>query len=277
MNHLDTVTTYGLDAMSVSAHRLRKTPGKQTTMNHFDTVTSDRSAGNSMNRRHLLKMIGFGAAALAAGIAGTAERTRAQSAVTLYRTTTPLNFRSGPGTSYAVITVIPAGGTVGHAGTVQNSFYEVSYNGTYGWVHKDYLAPASGSSDPVIVGEGRATAAVNLRSGPSTGHQVLRVVAAGTWVKISNTVQNGFRYVVHNGLAGWIADQYLSQSSDDQGGNYKTTTTALNLRAEPSTSASILTIMPAGAKVQLLHMAASGFGNVNYNGMQGWAHLDYLK
>jgi uncharacterized protein YraI len=248
----------------------------------FDTFSRHDAASATMarpmNRRHLFKLMGLGAAAVAVGAATMPDLAGAQSA-TQYKTTTALNFRSGPGTSYSVIRVIPAGGIVAHTGKAQNYFFEVGYGGTYGWVHKDYLAPASGTgSDPVIVGSAATTSAVNLRSGPSTSHQVLRVVAAGATVQTSSTVQNGFRYVIHNGLAGWISDQYLSAGgSDDQGGNYRTTTTALNLRAEPSTSARILTVMPAGARVQLLHTGVGSFGNVNYNGLQGWAHLDYLK
>jgi uncharacterized protein YraI len=249
----------------------------------FETFTRDSAAstamGRPMNRRHLLKLIGIGTAAVAVGVAGVAENAGAQS-YTQYKTTTALNLRSGPATTYSVIKVIPAGGVVTYAGVSQNGFYKVGYGDAYGWAHKDYLAPVSGGtgSDPVMLGSASTTTAVNLRSGPSTSHQVLRVVAAGASVQISSTVQSGFRYVIHNGLAGWIADQYLSAGgSDDQGGNYRTTTTALNLRAEPSTSAKVLTVMPAGARVQMLHTGVGSFANVNYNGMQGWAHLDYLK
>ena len=240
----------------------------------FGTTGVDPDA--TANRRQVMKMIaGLGAAALAAGVVGKTD-TFAAATATQYKTTTNLNFRSGPGMSYKVIRVIPAGGIMAHTGAVKNSFFEVGYGGTYGWVHKDYLAPVGSSGDPVIVGSARTKANVNLRSGPSTGHQVLRVVAAGSVVKVSNTVRSGFRYVVHNGLAGWIADQYLG-SGDDQGGNYRRATANLNLRAEPSTSSRVLLVIPAGAKVQLLHTAANGFANVNYGGKQGWAHLDYLK
>lgn len=65
----------------------------------------------------------------------------------------------------------------------------------------------------MIVGTATTTDYVNLRSGPSTSHQVLRVVASGAAVQVSSTVQNGYRYVIHNGLAGWIADQYLSSGA----------------------------------------------------------------
>ncbi len=228
-----------------------------------------------MSRRRVFRLMGaVGAATLAVGIAGTAERASAQSAAQ-YKTTAALNLRSGAGTTYGVIAVMPLGTIVAATGNRANGFFEVGYNGTYGWAHSDYLTPVTGGGDPSIVGNARTTTAVNLRSGPSTGHQVLRVVGEGTWVEVSDTVENGFRYVIHQGLAGWIYDAYLT-SADDQGGNYATTTAALNLRAEPSTSAAVLTVMPRGSRVQVLHTQAGDFINVNYNGMQGWAHKDYL-
>lgn len=245
--------------------------------NTFDTVTSRNTFGKSTNRRQFLRMMGVGAAAIALGTAGSIQHLAANSSGE-YKTTAALNLRSGPATTYSVMLVIPFGGHVSYAGSTQNGFFKVSYGSTQGWAHSDYLVPAGGSNtgDPVIVADRQTTTAVNLRSGPSTGHQVLRVVPGGSRVQISDTVQNGFRYVIHNGLAGWMADQYLGGFPDDQGGNYRTTTTALNLRAEPSTAARILTVMHAGARVQMLHTQAGGFANVNYNGMQGWAHLDYL-
>ncbi len=135
----------------------------------------------------------------------------------------------------------------------------------------------STGTDPVIVGTAATTAYVNLRSGPSTRHQVLRVVASGAAVQISNTVQNGYRYVIHNGLAGWIADQYLSSGGSQPSGETFTTTSALNLRAEPSTSAKVLLVMPSGAVVKALSGTAAGWRQVSYNGTTGWAATAYLN
>ncbi len=235
------------------------------------------ATGQSLTRRAALgKAFSIGTAALAVGVAGRLTVSDAL-AVTQYKTTAALNFRSGPGLSYSIMAVIPAGTIVAHTGASKNGFYEVGYNGTYGWVSAGYLTPYSGGS-PVIISSTRTTAAVNLRSGPSTSHQVLRVVAAGTWVDISGTVQNGFRYVVHQGLGGWIFDQYLSRSGEvPYDPNYATTTAALNLRAEPSTSARILTVMPSGARVKLLDGYSNGFRKVSYNGLTGWAYTAYLN
>jgi uncharacterized protein YraI len=235
-----------------------------------------------MTRRAALRTLGTGSLALAlAGVMarGGVGTAAAAQAVQQYKTTTAVNFRAGPGTNYSVIQVIPAGGIVVHTGAVQNSFSEVSYGGTYGWVHKDYLVPVSGPA-PVISGQGWTMSSVNLRSGPGTTYAALRVVPSGALIGTSTTVQNGFRSVAYQGQAGWMADAYISFTNgngDDQGGHYKTTTASLNLRAEPSTTAKILTVIPAGARVQLLHTQVGQFVNVNYNGQQGWVAAAYLR
>jgi uncharacterized protein YraI len=196
-----------------------------------------------------------------------------------YTVTANANFRTGPGTSYSIITVIAKGATFTLNAREQNNYYSVNFKGTNGWVYAPLIVPVGSSTpDPVIVGEARTSTAVNLRSGPSTGNTVLRVVASGTWVQVSNTVQNGFRYVVHEGLAGWMADQYLVWPNDSgQGGETFTTTADLNLRAEPNTSARVLLVMPSGSVVKALAGTAPGWRQVSFNGTAGWASTNYLN
>lgn len=56
------------------------------------------------------------------------------------------------------------------------------------------------------------------------------------------------------------------------------TTANLNLRKSPSTSASILAVIPSGTVVTLVSSAQSnGFYNVKYNGITGWSYASYLK
>jgi uncharacterized protein YraI len=56
------------------------------------------------------------------------------------------------------------------------------------------------------------------------------------------------------------------------------TTDALNLRAEPSLSAEILLVMPASAALEWdpTQDDIDGFVAVSYEGVDGWAHRDYL-
>jgi uncharacterized protein YraI len=80
-----------------------------------------------------------------------------------YVSTDALNFRSGPSTSYGVITVMYSGAGVEIMGDPQAGFYPIRYNGTKGWASSDYItigsaapttpdpAPGNGSTDIVSI------------------------------------------------------------------------------------------------------------------------------
>ena len=56
------------------------------------------------------------------------------------------------------------------------------------------------------------------------------------------------------------------------------TTTNLNLRSGPSTTSGVLAVIPSGATVSVLDADASnGFYKVEYNGVTGYAHGNYLS
>jgi SH3-like domain-containing protein len=55
------------------------------------------------------------------------------------------------------------------------------------------------------------------------------------------------------------------------------TTTAVNLRATPSTGAKVLAVVPEGAIVGDLEESANGFRKVSYKGAIGWCWADYLR
>lgn len=237
-----------------------------------------------VTRRQVLgKALGFGAGALTVAVAGTALTAGAQEVAPAnhtsepYKTTAALNLRTGPSTSHRVILVMPKGATVTLQERYENGFYYVNYKGQLGWAHHDYLVKAGQPTDPVVIGTRVATTRLNLRSGPSTSNQILDVVDKGATVSITDQVRNGYRYVIqHSGPAGWVIDSGLG-TGGPPGGDTRTTTARLNLRAEPSTRARVLLVMPAGATVQATHVAANGFLQVSYKGTSGWASLDYLR
>lgn len=53
--------------------------------------------------------------------------------------TEDVNLRSGPGTSFEVITVVPGGAEVAASTQVDAGFVEASFRGTRGWIAADYL------------------------------------------------------------------------------------------------------------------------------------------
>jgi len=236
------------------------------------------------SRRSILKAaaaIGAGAA-LAGPALGTLSPAAARSTDSLIVNTAGARLRSGPGTGYAILASLAKGTEVryladgGTANGYRWSKVKVLSTGKEGYVAASLLSAPDGSSAPVIIGTMYTSASVNLRSGPSTGHQVLRVVASGSAVQASDTASNGFRYVIHNGLAGWIAESYLAWRDAPSEGTF-TTTARLNLRAQPSTAATVLAIMPSGSVVTALSGTAPGWRQVSWKGTVGWASTNYLN
>jgi len=56
-----------------------------------------------------------------------------------YRTSSAVNFRSGPSTDAPIITTLPAGAVVTPTGNKQGAWWEVEAEGKTGWLHSDYI------------------------------------------------------------------------------------------------------------------------------------------
>lgn len=211
------------------------------------------------------------------------------------RTTTSLNFRTGPSTADPIIAVIPAGTTVTLTGESSNGFLSVSYNGRNGWAYAPFLAtggaaptPEPGPApEPAPTGSARVTTALNLRAGPSTADRSLTVMPAGATVSLTGQSANGFLSVSYNGTSGWAYADFLDTSGapappapaepDPSASWQAVTTSALNLRSDASLSATVLVVMPAGATVTVTGGGQNGFLPVTYAGQNGWASADFLR
>jgi uncharacterized protein YraI len=256
-----------------------------TLRSALTTSTNDLLTGErTLSRRTMVRGIaGLSALALVGRAVVLPTSADAAGQTGPARATDDLNLRSGPGTGYKVLRLIPNGAQVNLNGRMENGYQDVTYDGTPGWAHGDYLK-ALGSAPPS--GVAYTSSSLNLRSGPSTGHQVLRVMPAGAKLDLSGNQENGFWYVTYQGQAGWAYGDYILVNGgpvghgDGPGGPLAgdfVTTTALNLRAEPSLSAKVLKVMPTGVTVFAYDVIASGFRQVSYNGVGGWAWNDYLK
>ena len=117
------------------------------------------------------------------GASGVSE---SLSAGTVLEVVSSLNFRSGPATSYTVLSVISGGTRVTSVGTApQNGYHQVDHHGKVGWAHGGYMKVVGDStstpppaSDKVSIAIERAKAGVGfsywwgharwLPSGPSS-------------------------------------------------------------------------------------------------------------
>ena len=129
----------------------------------------------------------------------------------------------------------------------------------------------------------RATTAVNVRSGPGTGHSRIGLLYPGDNVQALST-SNGWTKVSYKGRTGYVASAYLTSSSSGGGGGSSSgasgdayTTTALNLRTGPSLSSSVKTVASKGTKVTLTGTVKGEFSQVTWSGQTLWAATRYLS
>ena len=135
-----------------------------------------------------------------------------------------VNFRSGPGTDYAIYDCLPRGTVVTVTDRSDSEWYGVTYDGHSGFIYAVYLsvyaapaevaAPAEAPAPSAPAETGGSSGTVNamyvrLRSGPSTDHAILGEYNNGTALTVTGS-SNGWYAVVINGQAGYMYAQYVT-------------------------------------------------------------------
>lgn len=252
----------------------------------METISS-----NSSRRAFLRSAVAAGAltfattAFLAPHASAQDDEVAAAAASGYYRTTSYVNFRTGPGTDYGVIRVLPPNSPLQAVGPESYGFFKVSNQGTIGWVHRDFVAAGNGGSSdyPPSLGYKTTSAYVNMRSGPGTGYTVIRTLPQGTRVEVFDSFQGNFQMVGYAQQVGWVSLDYLSGGGGDGGGNgqpigQKRVTSALNLRETSSLTGRVIKVMPAGTMVWPSAQVSQGFRYVELvdGSAAGWAYDSYL-
>jgi uncharacterized protein YraI len=247
-------------------------------------------SSNLSRRAFLRSAVAAGAATLAAGAllsagASAQDEEVAAAAAGFYSTTDYVNFRTGPGTDYGVIRVLPPQSPLQAVGPESGAFLKMSNQGTIGWVHRDFVTSGNGGSSdmPVSLGYKTTSAYVNMRSGPGTGYSVIRTLPQGTTVEVFDNFQGNFQRVGYAQQLGWVSLDYLSGGGGDGGGSGQPigqlrVTSALNLRLSASMSGGVIKVMPAGTMVWPTDQVSNGFRYVNLvdGSASGWAYDAYL-
>jgi len=147
----------------------------------------------------------------------------------------PLNQRRGPGTTYAVITVMPNGAVVELMGGAQAGFLPIRSNGVKGWASATYLStgggttptpsptlppvtpPSTGAPVPVgttVTGNKITTAAINVRSGPAATYSLVTTLPPNTKVDIMGAASGAYLPVRWARFTGWaLTDRLVDVSA----------------------------------------------------------------
>jgi uncharacterized protein YraI len=127
----------------------------------------------------------------------------------------------------------------------------------------------------------RTTSSVNFRRGPSTQRSIIMVLPEGAILTSLGAMKAGFRKVSYLGAVGWVHTDFLTVSN---GGSTDTpvptgfavTTSTVNFRQQPSTSAKVLGVLQAGTSVEVFDYRSGGFRMAGYAQMMGWISEQYL-
>lgn len=237
--------------------------------------------------------VGVASALSAAALVGGTQIVVGSLAVartTTMTTTTTVNVRSGPGTSYRVIDVAHSGSTVVATGPSSSGWTPVLWQGRAAFISSAYLATSRTAATVRPSARTRAastavtTVALNVRTGPSTSTQVVRVLDPGTAVPLTGTSSDGWLQVIVDGRTLWVSGRYVRTGSAPA--PTKTTlppvtgraraTTALMIRTQPGPVFDSLGDIPEGTVLDLTGKESQGTTQVVWEGALRWVNSRFL-
>ena len=193
-------------------------------------------------------------------------------------TASSLNVRSGPSTSYTIVTTVKKNDKVNILQS-SNGWYKIeTASGKQGWASSSYISILDSntnnnintSSNIAIVN----TDGLNFRNGAGTSYSIIKVLNKGEKVEVISE-SNGWSKVKHDSRLGYVASQYIDKTNT----NYiikEVNTDGLNVRTGPSTSYASIGKLNTGDKVEVISESA-GWSKINYNNKTAYVSSGYLK
>jgi uncharacterized protein YkwD/uncharacterized protein YraI len=222
-----------------------------------------------------------------------------------------VNLRTGPATDYDLVSTLPPNTSMTVTGGEIGGFIPVKVDGQFGWVASEWVERGAISLEQTaaVSQPGTATAldVVEMRSAPSSDGAMVGSIPAVSVVTLTGEAQDGFLRVVYDGQEGWADAAYLEVADISSGATLLQTAEApaptesaelapaapatlattpgaeaiatnnVNLRAQPSATAPILSVVPKGSPVTLTGSQANGYVNVRSGSQAGWIDIRYLQ
>ena len=195
-------------------------------------------------------------------------------------TTTAVNFRTGAGTNYGIISTLPAGTHVVVSERSSGNWATVVYNGTVGYISSDYLKRANDMD--ASFGTGTIDGSyVRMRSGASTSSSILGTYNSGTTMTVTG-VSGAWYKVNYNGTDGYVHSDYVSLSGvtssggSASGSNGSVKGSDVRMRSGPGTNYSILGTYQNGTALTVTG-TENGWSKVTIGGTSGYIRSDYVS
>ena len=195
-------------------------------------------------------------------------------------TASSLNVRSGPSTSYTVVTTVKKNDKVNILQS-SNGWYKIeTSSGKQGWVSSSYISASNSNTNNSTNNNTHSNIAIvntdglNFRNGAGTSYSIIKVLNKGEKVEVISE-SNGWSKVKHDSRLGYVASQYIDKATT----NYtikEVNTDGLNVRTGPSTSYATIGKLNKGTRVEVISESA-GWSKINYNNKTAYVSSGYLK
>jgi len=138
-------------------------------------------------------------------ISASADGTIAYGAATV--STNDLRLRTGPGTTYSIITHLSEGDIVVILERTNSEWYNVNFHGKVGYVSVEYLKDILTAEN--FNAQGRLTGdKVNIREKPKTSSDILGTYSKNTTMTVIG-INSGWYKVKHDGHTGYIRSDFM--------------------------------------------------------------------
>lgn len=142
-----------------------------------------------------------------------------------------VNFRTGPGTGYKVIRMLPRGEDVHVIEKVNSNWLKIeTKDGTIGYISADPKYTDYTGNYETVVEYG-----VNFRTGPGTGYKVIKMLSKGTKIHVIEKVNNNWLKIqTQDGTTGYISAD--PKYTNYAGGNSSPSNPSVPVIETPSSS-----------------------------------------
>ncbi|MCR4673234.1 MAG: SH3 domain-containing protein [Lachnospiraceae bacterium] len=203
-----------------------------------------------------------------------------------------VNIRAGAGTDYEKLGLLAGGSGIRRVGILDNDWSIVEYNGTRAYVKTEFLtttAPETSNGSKVF-----ATTSVNVRSGPSTEYDVIGSVGTGDSILAIAPYEDWY-LINYDGRPAFVKAEFFTDTdpaavqaaeeepvpAEPEEPETPATTTAyattyVNVRSNPSTSASILGTLSKGESIQK-YGETDGWAKVDFGGTTAYIKAEFLS
>lgn len=193
------------------------------------------------------------------------------------------NLRSSATSSSRKITTLQKGAVVEVERKASNGWYRVEYRDIEGYVSPKYIKVYN--SEYINVDKkGTVTSNVNMRLGASTLSKKVNYLKKGAVIKIESKTSNGWYKIEYKGRDGYISQKYAKIGTNQKDYTYREiddydgiTTIKLNLRRSPSSTSTVITSIPKGARVEVEGKTSNGWYRVEYRDIEGYVSANYIK